>query len=214
MSLSEHRAAFLQCVDTSWELASDPEVARAWDRDSSCTGMTVGGLAHHLLWQAVNTAGFLDTPAGSQEPIRLLQHYEQARWVSESQQGRTDPGQTEADNTAADAGHDAVLTQARAAIDSLPALLERPREPDTVHITWQGWSLATDDFLTTRMMELMVHGDDLASSVGLPTPTYPDVAARAVVGLLSGVALRRHGATALVRALSRPQRAPASVSAF
>ena len=33
-------------------------------------------------------------------------------------------------------------------------------------------------------------------------------------GLLTGVAVRRHGQIALVRALSRPQRAPGSVSAF
>ena len=36
----------------------------------------------------------------------------------------------------------------------------------------------------------------------------------AVLALLSGVAVERHGQTAVVRALSRPQRAPAHVSAF
>jgi hypothetical protein len=214
VSLTEHRRAFLETVDVSWALASRPEVAEAWTRESSCAGMTVGGLAHHLLGQAVNTARFLDTPPGDQEPIALLQHYEQASWVSESRSGRTDPEQNDVDNTAAAAGRDAVLAEARTAVDLLPTLLEQPRVPDTVHITWQGWSLATDDFLTTRMMEMLVHGDDLATSVGLETPTYPDAAAAAVVGLLSGVALRRHGATALVRALSRPQRAPETVSAF
>jgi hypothetical protein len=35
-----------------------------------------------------------------------------------------------------------------------------------------------------------------------------------LLGLLTAVAVERHGQTALVRALSRPQRAPASVSAF
>ena len=151
--------------------------------------MTVGGLTHHVLGQAVNAARFLRTAPAGDEPIRLLQHYERAAWVAASQQGRPDPEQVETENTA-------------------------PRDPDTIHITWQGWSLATDDFLTTRMMELVVHGDDLASSIGLDTPTYPEDAVTAVLGLLSGVAVRRHGATAVVRALSRPQRAPASVSAF
>ena len=56
----------------------------------------------------------------------------------------------------------------------LPGLLAAPRDPDTIFIPWQGWSLATEDFLTTRMMELVVHGDDLAASVGLDTPTYPE----------------------------------------
>jgi hypothetical protein len=35
-----------------------------------------------------------------------------------------------------------------------------------------------------------------------------------VLGLLTGVAVRRHGQAPVVRALSRPQRAPESVSAF
>ena len=62
--------------------------------------------------------------------------------------------------------------------------------------------------------EMVVHGDDLASSVGLPTPEYPEAAIEPVLALLTGVAARRHGQTAVVRALSRPQRAPASISAF
>jgi hypothetical protein len=81
-------------------------------------------------------------------------------------------------------------------------------------VPWQGWSLATDDFLTIRMMEVMVHSDDLAASVGLPTPEYAEPVVGAVLGLLSSVAVDRHGQTAVLRALSRPQRAPGQVSAF
>ena len=35
-----------------------------------------------------------------------------------------------------------------------------------------------------------------------------------VLDLLTTLAVRRHGATALVRTLARPQRAPATVAAF
>jgi hypothetical protein len=83
-----------------------------------------------------------------------------------------------------------------------------------VFIPWQGWSLTTEDFLTTRMMEMVVHGDDLATSVDLPTPTYVDDVITPVLALLTSVAVRRHGQTALVRALARPQRAAGTVSAF
>jgi hypothetical protein len=63
-------------------------------------------------------------------------------------------------------------------------------------------------------MEIVVHSDDLAASVGLPTPEFPESVAAPVLALLTGVATRRHGQAAVVRALSRPQRAPSSVSAF
>ena len=51
-------------------------------------------------------------------------------------------------------------------------------------------------------------------SVGADTPEFPDEAVGRVLGLLTWIAVRRHGQAAVVRALSRPQRAPSSVSAF
>ena len=88
------------------------------------------------------------------------------------------------------------------------------RSPDAVLVPWQGWALSTHDFLVTRLMEIAVHADDLAAGLGVETPEFPDDVVREVLGLLSAVAVDRHGQTALVRALSRPQRAPSDVSAF
>jgi hypothetical protein len=85
---------------------------------------------------------------------------------------------------------------------------------EPVLIPWQGWALTVHDWLVTREMEIVVHADDLAASVDLPTPEFPDAVLIPVLDLLTRVAIRRHGQAALVRALSRPQRAPASVSAF
>ena len=214
MTRAEHVAAFLSAARTALELAASPQVRDAWGSESACAGMTVGGLAPHLLKQAGNTERLMSAPAVDQAPIPMLEHYARAAWVRESQAGRTDPEQDEQDNGAASAGPDAVLAEAREVLDRLPALLDAPRDPDTVHIAWQGWSLRTEDFLTTRMMEIVVHTDDLAASVGLPTPQFEEGVVAPVLGLLTGVAVRRHGQAALVRALSRPQRAPATVSAF
>jgi len=83
-----------------------------------------------------------------------------------------------------------------------------------VHIPWQGWSLTTHDWVVTRLMEMVVHADDLAASIGVDTPAFPEEVVAPVLGLLSGVAARRHGQVAVVRALSRPQRASGPVSAF
>ncbi len=93
-------------------------------------------------------------------------------------------------------------------------MLDGVGSDDPVLIPWQGWALTAHDFLVTRLMETVVHSDDLAASVGVETPEFPDDGGRAGAGLLTGLAVRRHGPTALVRALTRPQRAPGSVSAF
>jgi hypothetical protein len=87
-------------------------------------------------------------------------------------------------------------------------------EDRVVLIPWQGWALSLDDFLLTRMMEIAVHSDDLAVSVGVPAPRLPDTVLQPVIGLLTRLAIRRHGQSAVLSALSRSERAPDSISAF
>ena len=78
---------------------------------------------------------------------------------------------------------------------------------DTTYVPWQDCSLATDDFLVVRLMEVVVHADDLAASVGLPTPAFDDDALHPALALLALLGARRHGQDAAVRALSRAERA-------
>jgi hypothetical protein len=207
------QTAFVETAEIALTLASSPEVATAWDAESACAGMSVGGLASHLLGQAVTTARLLEIEPGP-EPIPLLEHYERAAWVHTGLDEEANVEIRTGSDERAAAGPSAILEIGRHAVERLPGLLAAPREPDTVFLDWQGWSLATDDFLATRLMEIVVHSDDLAVSVGLATPDFPEKALAPVLALLSGVAVRRHGQAAVVRALSRPQRAPASVSAF
>jgi hypothetical protein len=214
VSRAEHVSAFLSAVDLSRELAARPEVRAAWDTESACAGMTVGGLTFHLLKQAGNTVRGLQATPDAASPIALQEHYARAAWVEAGPDDEANVSIREGENDGAQVGPDVVLELAGEWAADLPPLFEAPRDPDTIFIPWQGWSLTTEDFLTTRMMELVVHGDDLAASVGLDTPTYPDHVISSVVGLLTGVAVRRHGQTAVIRGLSRPQRAPASISAF
>ena len=208
------RTAFTAACHIAFELASSPEVATGWDGESACAGMTVGGLTRHLLGQVRHVAAILGHPPTDHEPIPLLDHYARADWVTSDADDEANTSIRDGGNEAATAGRDAVLGEIPPLLDRLPQLLQAPRSPDTMFIPWQGWALTTDDFLVTRSMELVVHSDDLAASVGLPTPEFPDPIVANVVDLLSRVAVRRHGQAAVVRGLSRPQRAPESISAF
>jgi hypothetical protein len=91
-----------------------------------------------------------------------------------------------------------------------------PTEPGdrVVFLPWGPWSLRLDDFLITRMMELAVHSDDLAYSVDTDTPELPDAVLEPVLGLLTALAVRRHGQPAVLRALSRAERAPDRINAI
>jgi hypothetical protein len=209
---------FPAAAELAGALVTDPAVAARWADESACAGMTVGGLAHHLADQTRNAVRLLAAPPVDAEPIPLLEHYRRAAWVHSGPDEEANTGIRDGSNDSAVGGPSVLADRVPEDLAALPGalapVLAGERRPDTVHIPWQGWSLSTDDFLVTRLMEIVVHSDDLAASVHLQPPTWPDAVLAPVLALLSGVAVERHGQAAVVRALSRPQRAPASVSAF
>ena len=202
-------------VDGVAALVRRPEVAAAWTQESSCAGMTVGGLTRHLISQPALVVSLLqaDPDAGADaEVIEVMEHYARAAWVREDLDGETNTTIRASSDQQAGEGVDAALVVLTTAQSRLDAALAA--KPLATYIPWQGWALATDDFLVTRLMEMVVHSDDLAASVGVPTPAFSPDVLDPVLRLLTSVSLRRHGQDALVRTLSRPQRAPESVSAF
>lgn len=205
---------FLSAARIAAGLATGPEVADRWTEESACAGMTVGGLAHHLVGQAVTMVRLLSAPPATEEPIALLEHYARAAWVTADHDDEVNVGIREGSDAEAAGGPDALRELVETTLADLPAALRAPRDPDAVHIPWQGWALSAHDFLVTRLMETVVHSDDLAASVGVPTPEFPDEVLTPVLALLSALAVRRHGQSAVVRALSRAERAPGSVAAF
>lgn len=100
---------------------------------------------------------------------------------------------------------DAALTDLRATVAAQP--------PDRI-VDLGDWGLKVDDFLLTRVMELVVHTDDLAVSLGLPTPPMPQTATEATIQLLSSLSAWRHGPLNVIRALARQERAPTSIAAL
>jgi hypothetical protein len=177
--------------------------------------MSVGGLARHLASQSINIVMLLradrSASAGA-ETIDLLEHYARAAWVTSDLDSEANEAiRTAADREAAE-GREAAVTALADARGHLDAVLADA--PATAYIPWQGWSLATDDFLVTRLMEMVVHSDDLATSVDVPVPDFGGDVLDPVFRLLSALAVRRHGQDAVVRTLTRPQRAPATISAF
>lgn len=203
-------------AEAAASLLRSHELRERWDDESSCAGMTCGGLGHHLAGQAGNTVQLLSAPASDLEPISLEEHYRRAAWANTGLDEEANLGIRDGANQDAADGFDALGARVVADLAALPGVLGAAigRRKDAVLIPWQGWALTVEDFLVTRLMEMVVHSDDLAESLGLTTPVFPDGAVRRALALLTAVSVARHGQTAVVRALSRPQRAPGSVSAF
>ncbi|WP_433796004.1 maleylpyruvate isomerase N-terminal domain-containing protein [Actinoplanes sp. CA-252034] len=208
------RQDFLETAAVATTLLAAPAVGRAWAQSSALREFRIRGLAGHLAGQVTVVAAVLDAPPPDTPPISLVDHYARSTWSDGAIYSDLNTGIREAgEQTAAD-GH-TVLHERTAAV--LADLRERlPAQPGgrVIALPFGPWALTLDDFLATRMLEIAVHCDDLAVSLGIPTPELPRSAADTVLTLLCRWSAARHGHTALIRALARAERAPAAINAI
>jgi hypothetical protein len=206
------RDAYLSAAGVAATLLRDPAVAAQWSQPSALADFSVAGLACHLAFQITRTVTALATPPGI-GAVPVLEHYTRNAWVTSGVEGADNVEIRRAnEQRAADTTAQGLADEVDAALAELRRVV--PAEPAQRVVDFRDWGLAVDDFLLTRVMELVVHGDDLAVSVGVPTPEMPAAATEATIGLLASIAAWRHGPLAVVRALSRRERAPESISAF
>jgi mycothiol maleylpyruvate isomerase-like protein len=208
------RELYLEVAETAAGLLAAPEVAARWDEPSALAEFSVRGLAGHLAGQVFFIPQMLAQPVPAEPVIPIGEYYAQVSWIGSDLDTPFNRSiRANGEHDAAD-GPAALAAEVAACVadlrSSLPAVADRPVRRST----WGRWSISFDDFVTSRMLELVIHGDDLAYSVGLATPAFPARAVETVVDLLSRIALRRHGPTAVLRALSRSERAPVSISAL
>ncbi|WP_236045752.1 maleylpyruvate isomerase N-terminal domain-containing protein [Streptacidiphilus fuscans] len=206
--------SYLAVAEAAVSLLGHRSVADAWDEPSALAGYAVSGLAGHLAGQVSVVAKALDGPEPATEPVALLDYFLQARWIDAEQDSEVHRGIRGSGEQYAEVGPHALAARTAEVLDRLRRDLPRQRPDRVVQFPWGPPSLRLDDLLTNRMMELVVHLDDLAVSVGMPTPELPAAATDAVVALLATLAARRHGAVPVLRALTRAERAPDTIAAF
>lgn len=210
--MTDTRSQYLAAARTALGLLEDPAVADAWDRPSALEGFTVGGLAAHLAQQVTSVTAALAADHAGKPLIGLFEHFERAAWVGTGAEGDYNAGIRAGGEEAAGRGPGAVLAGTREALAELEAAL--PGLDGSLISGNTRWPYATTlhDFLQTRIMEFVVHADDLACSVGVDTPVFDRGPFDTTVHLLARLAERRHGQAALVRALARGERAPETIS--
>ena len=73
---------FVASAQAAADLVTRPEVRDRWDLESSCAGMTNGGLANHLADQTGTRAAPARPPNRRDlAPIPVREHYRRASWV-------------------------------------------------------------------------------------------------------------------------------------
>ncbi|MEV6413910.1 maleylpyruvate isomerase N-terminal domain-containing protein [Kribbella sp. NPDC051718] len=208
------RDDFLAVGMSAAQLLREPAVIEAWSKPSALEEFTVSGLAGHLAFQVLAIPEIVASPIPTEPTITVLDHYARVEWIDADLDDEISLRIRSGGDLIAADGPGVLADRLDAALEQLtvelPEIVDRP-----VRISlWGPWSLMLDDMLLTRLMELAVHSDDLAVSVGLPTPELPPSAVETVLSLLTRLSVRRHGASAVLRTLSRAERAPRTITAF
>jgi hypothetical protein len=208
------REAYLLAAESAAGLLGDPAVTAKWARNSALEGFTVAGLAPHLASQVLMLPGTLQDPPPQGPTIALLDHYTRVTWIDADVDAEVNVGIRASGERHAVAGPAALATSVATTAQRLRTPLAAAPLDRTVSPPAGPWALRLDDFLVTRMMEIAVHSDDLAFSVDVPTRELAPSIVEPVLALLTGLAVRRHGVPALLRALTRAERAPSAINAF
>ncbi|MCK9899062.1 hypothetical protein CC117_02495 [Parafrankia colletiae] len=207
------RELFLDVAASASALLRDPAVAASWEADSALAHFRVSGLAGHLGWQITIVPVLLNESPPGGKPVSLFEHYTtQAVWIGAPLDTDLNRGIRQLGDGAAVDGPTALADRVDSAIRDLSGRLAT--EPPGRLVSLASMVLTLDDFLATRILEIAVHSDDLAVSVDVPTPALPAPATDAVLALLTRLAAHRHGPTAVLRAFSRAERAPTTITAI
>ena len=205
---------YLQSADVAAGFIGDPAVAGCWNELSALPEMSVSALAGHLSRQVFNTPVVLSADLAEQPPVSLLEHYARSAWVNVPLDAPVNVGVRESGEAEAADGAAALAKRVSAVIAGLRGELANEPLDRPVFLPWAGWNLTLEDYLTSRLLEIAIHVDDLAVSVDVTPPALPEAATDATLILLTRLAARRHGVAPVLRALSRSERASGSIAAI
>jgi hypothetical protein len=198
-------AAFFDAARCASTLLERPEVESHWTKPSVLAEFTIAGLAGHLLRGIMTVETYLDAPATAGAPLSAVEYYQAAGLTSDPESKLNREIRTRGEEMAA-GGASIVAAAARTVLHRLEDRLAT-EEFGRVLSVLGGTSITLEEYLRTRVVELVVHSDDLALSVGIDdelalAPSTSRVAIETMVAL----ARARHGDLAVLRALTRRER--------
>lgn len=197
------RLTFLETINVVRPLIASQEVGARWIEESCLPQFSVGGLAGHLARAALTVDTYLERPAPeSGTPISAPAYFAN---LDSDISSALNAGIRQRGEELAGRGQRELVMQLDDLITRLPERLEG--EPhDRLVVVAGDEIMRLNEYLITRIVELTVHADDLATSVKLEPFALPATALNLTIDALVGVARYRHGDLAVVRALARRER--------
>jgi hypothetical protein len=202
--------AYVGAVDWFIGILGRDEVTAAWSEPSCVASYTVGGVGAH----AVHSVMWLEQILRDTEPtdLRLLTVGE-FLGPNRVKGGPDEDPFSAALRTAAEAfalvGAPVVVAACNVSRDEVAALLaEAPAGRAVPVVRAAGGQVPLADYLRTRVLEMVVHGDDVACSVpDMRAPEPPAASLDVCLDVCMQLACSRTGALGALRAFTRAERA-------
>lgn len=201
------RSGFLSAARSAAELLCRPELGEHWNEQSILAEFSVSGLAGHLLRAMKTVETYLDEPEpdAESEPVSAPGYYAALRIPPDLTAPMNRAIRQRGEQSAAGGPAD-VSVEARRLLDRLSERLA-VESPDRRMVVAGDQTITLEEYLRTRIVELLVHTDDLASSLGLAEMAEPDpTAASIAIETLVSVGRMWFGDLAVLRALCRRER--------
>ena len=169
---------------TALGAALDDLVDSDWDRCTRCEPWTVGELVGHVLVVLSRVVPMVEAPSPSGTPIPTADYFRpDDRFSSESNRQRVQSG---IDQAATVGTGPAAIDAVRHTVLTLDEIC-RDQPLDRLVLTRHDDVMTLDEFLLTRVVEVVLHGIDVADALGRAPWTTP-AAGELVIGLLAGPA--------------------------
>ena len=200
---------YLGAVDWLRGILSRAEVVESWSQPSAVALYTVGGVAAH----AVHGVLWLEQVLKDAEPVGLRRvKVPEYMGLNRVDGGNDDPFGASLRSAAeafAETGARIVAAALRVAREELVTLLSgAPATRAIPVIRLAGAYAPLSEYLPTRILEAIVHGDDVANSVpGLQVPDPPPEAVAVCLNVCMELAQARVGDLEALRAFTRAERA-------
>jgi hypothetical protein len=201
------RPLFCDAVDATTALVREPTLVDRFDGPSALAEFSLRGLAGHLLRAVTSAEGYLDGPEPDPgpEPLSAAEYYAAVAAAATDIDDDVNRAIRRRGVEAASGNAEEFPTVWAGAAARIRARLAAEPAGRLVRV-YGDLVLTLDEYLVTRLIELVVHADDLAASLGVAPPPLPPAATGLAIATLVEVARRRHGDTAVLRALTRRER--------
>jgi len=204
--MGDARAAFLDAAATAVQVLERRELAEHWHSRSVLREFSVAALAGHLSRGMTTVERYLDGPEPREAGISAAVYFDTVIRSADINDPANQAIRGRGGEAAA-GGPAALASEARGACARLRSRLAGVEPGRRLRVAG-GLVMTVDEYLRTRVVELVVHADDLAASVGVaPMAPRPETGKIAIDALVD-VARIRHGDLAVLRALARRERDP------